>query len=168
MLSDGTILRLVNDGTVVITPRPVPSAFQPASVDLCLGDTFLLQGSKNEHHITARAEPFWLPPGRCALATTLETITLPDHIVARVEGKSTWGRRFLMVHSTAGFIDPGFTGQITLELANISPRALRLYPAERIAQISFEYLDAPAQRPYGSPGLGSKYQGQTGATGPRG
>ncbi len=163
MLSDGTIRQLVQDRRIGIWPEPGDAAYQPASVDLNLGGHFLRQHRRME--IDAKpGDVLTLLPGECVLAHTAQEIAVPDDLVARVEGKSTWGRRFLMVHATAGFIDPGFRGQITLELHNLSPEAIVLTVGDPIAQISFEYLDAPAQRPYGSPGLGSHYQGQTGAT----
>ncbi len=162
MLSDGTLRAMVGDGVIYIQPEPADAAYQPASIDLRLGGHFLRQHRRME--IEAKpGDVLTLLPGECILGHTLEEISLPDYLVARVEGKSTWGRRFLMVHSTAGFIDPGFCGQITLELHNLSPEAIVLPVGAPIAQISFEYLDAPAVRPYGSPGLGSHYQGQTGA-----
>lgn len=167
MLSDGTIRRLLDACVIGITPEPLPYMIQPASVDLCLGTSFVTIGRRGKRKtlvLPSTETHFPLPPGACVLATTLERITLPSHIMARVEGKSSWGRRFLMVHSTAGFIDPGFDGDITLELKNLSRQILRLPVYEPIAQISFDYLDQPAQRPYGTEGLRSKYQGQIGAT----
>ncbi len=167
MLSDGTILAELVTGRIVITPRPPVSAFQPASVDLRLGHEFIQLTQSGLHRpvkYLQTQESVWLAPHACALACTIERITLASDIAARVEGKSTWGRKFLMIHSTAGFIDPGFDGQITLELVNLSPRPVELKLREPIAQISFERLDAPARRPYGHPELNSKYQGQTGAT----
>jgi dCTP deaminase len=109
-------------------------------------------------------EPFVLQPGVFCLATTLETIALPDDIVARVDGRSSLGRLGLLVHATAGYVDPGWTGKLTLELSNQSQMPIALYYGTRVAQISFLRLSSPVDRPYGSPGLGSKYQGQTGPT----
>ncbi len=170
MLCDNSILGLCERGQIGIDPLPPEWAFQPASVDLTLGGQFRRLNAKptggyQELNLLPGDE-IWLDPNECVLACTVERITLPDYLVARVEGKSTWGRHFLMVHSTAGFIDPGFHGQITLELKNLSPFPLRLPVGCFIAQISFSWLDSPATRPYGSPGLGSHYQGQTGATPP--
>lgn len=170
MLSDGTIRALLDNRTLVIDPPPTPQMIQPASVDLTLGASFCVlswRGRRTETILLDSDGYFELNSHECALACTAETVELPGHIMARVEGKSTWGRRFLMIHSTAGFIDPGFRGQITLELKNLSPMPLKLPIYQPIAQISFDYLDAPALRPYGSPGLGSKYQGQTGVTAAR-
>jgi len=162
MLSDSTIRVLLANGTIGIVPTPADVAFQPASVDLCLDDTFLVGTRRTQ----VSGESFQLGAGVCALASTVETVTLPASVVGRVEGKSTWGRRFLMVHSTAGFIDPGFSGQITLELCNLTRRPLLLYPGRAIAQISFDWLDVPARRPYGHPELRSHYQHQRGVTPP--
>jgi dCTP deaminase len=160
MLSDGTLRELVQSGQIKIDPEPADGAYQPASIDLRLGGAFVsLLGSK----FTER-ERVYLESGECFLAHTIEHVTIPADLVARVEGKSTWGRRFVMVHSTAGFIDPGFSGQITLEIHNLSRFAQSVPVGASIAQISFQRLDKPALRPYGSPGLGSHYQGQTGAT----
>ncbi len=163
MLSDTTIRAYLDKGRIDIHPVPDDRAFQPASVDLRLGPKFVLL---NESANPARREldAITLNPGDCALAGTAETLSLPDDIVARVEGKSSWGRQFLMVHSTAGFIDPGFTGIITLELKNLGPHPLRLTVGCYIAQVSFERLDEPADRPYGHWELGSRYQNQPGAT----
>lgn len=165
MASDHTIRQMLDHGVLVISPRPDDWCFQPASVDLRLGGDFLRVMQEGVWQACAEpGERFSVDPRECVLATTAETLTLPNHMVARVEGKSSWGRKFLMVHSTAGFVDPGFTGQITLELTNLSPRRLHLTVGEPIAQISFERLDHAAARPYGHPDLGSRYQGQTGAT----
>lgn len=137
---------------------------QPASLDIRISSDFITH---------PEGQPFQLSEGRslklrphdCVLACAVERFDLPDNLVARVEGKSTWARQFLTVHS-AGFVDPGFRGDITLELRNHGHRVLEIEPGAVIAQVSFQFLDAPARRPYGSPGLGSHYQGQTGATGP--
>ena len=103
-------------------------------------------------------------PGSFVLAGTIETIALPDDIVARVDGKSSLGRLGLLVHATAGYVGPGFRGRLTLELSNQSQMPIALYYGMKIAQLSFHRLSTPAERPYGSPGLGSKYQGQEEAT----
>jgi dCTP deaminase len=109
-------------------------------------------------------EPFVIQPGSFCLGSTVETITLPDDIVARVDGKSSLGRLGLLVHATAGYVDPGWTGKLTLELSNQSQMPIALYYGMRIAQISFFEMTTPVDRPYGSAELGSKYQGQTGPT----
>jgi dCTP deaminase len=112
----------------------------------------------------APEEPFVIQPGSFCLGSTVETITLPDDIVARVDGKSSLGRLGLLVHATAGYVDPGWTGKLTLELSNQSQMPIALYYGMRIAQISFLEMTTAVDRPYGSPELGSKYQGQTGPT----
>ena len=109
-------------------------------------------------------ESFVIHPGEFCLGRTLEWVELPDDIVARIEGKSSLGRLGLIVHATAGFCDPGWRGTLTLELNNLTRVPIKLYPGLKIAQLSFMSLDAPALRPYGSPGLGSHYQGQRAAT----
>lgn len=162
MLCDATIVELLNSKTLTIEPWPSGSQIQPASVDLTLGDQFL---SPYDDHVEQREGVYTIVPNECLLATTAERVELPAHIVGRVEGKSSWGRRFLMVHSTAGFIDPGFRGQITLELKNLSTMPILLTVGAPIAQISFQLLDRPAVKPYGSPGLNSHYQDQVGVTG---
>ncbi|MCL1598027.1 MAG: dCTP deaminase, partial [Actinomycetia bacterium] len=108
--------------------------------------------------------PFILHPGEFVLGSTLETISLSDSVVARLEGKSSLGRLGLLIHSTAGFIDPGFVGQVTLELSNVANLPIAIYPNMKIGQISFYQMTTPAEFPYGSPELGSKYQGQIGPT----
>lgn len=168
MLSDHTIRQLLKAGQLTVTPEPEDGSFQPASIDLRLGTDFIRIMQEGTWPIAlGDGEQIGIDPRECVLATTAETLTLPDYLVARVEGKSTWGRRFLMVHSTAGFVDPGFCGQITLELHNLSPRRIHLRVGEPIAQVSFERLDHAAMRPYGHPDLRSRYQHQTGATAPR-
>ncbi|HEX2292767.1 MAG TPA: dCTP deaminase, partial [Gaiellaceae bacterium] len=108
--------------------------------------------------------PFILHPGEFALASTLERIRLPDDLVARLEGKSSLGRLGLLIHSTAGFIDPGWDGHVTLELSNVANLPITIYPEMKIGQLSFVQLTEPAETPYGSGELGSKYQGQQGPT----
>lgn len=164
MLSDGTIQGLLDSHRLRIEPVPEDCALQPASVDLRLGDQFM---SVPFYHAVTYDRQFVLRPGECALATTVEEITLPANVVARVEGKSSWGRRFLMVHSTAGFVDPGFHGTITLELKNLSEVNITLPVGCYIAQISFEYTDKSVLRPYGDTRLHSHYQGQSTVTPPR-
>lgn len=133
---------------------------QPASLDVRMSHEFV----KHPTHESFTVERYLdLEPADCVLATLVERVAIPDNVVARVEGKSTWARRFLTVHS-AGFIDPGFHGDITLELKNDGHTTLWLEPGALIAQISFQWLAAPALRPYGSEGIDSHYQGQTGAT----
>jgi dCTP deaminase len=177
VLSDRTIKEQIAAGRVLIDPLD-EDAIQPASVDLRLDDSFRIFRVTTRAYVDVREpvddltelvtigheEPFVLQPGAFCLATTLETITLPDDIVARVDGRSSLGRLGLLVHATAGYVDPGWTGKLTLELSNQSQMPIALYYGMRIAQISFLRLSSAAERPYGSPGLGSKYQGQTGPT----
>ena len=177
VLSDGTIRRLVDEGRIVINPWD-PSLVQPASVDLRLGDSFRVFHNHRTTAIDLREPPsnlteevtieegvpFVIHPGEFALGRTLEWVELPDDIVARIEGKSSIGRLGLIVHATAGFCDPGWKGTLTLELNNLTRVPIKLYPGLLIAQLSFMGLDRPAERPYGSPDLGSHYQGQVAAT----
>lgn len=123
---------------------------QPASYDLLLGGA-------------ERSLPTFLNPGEFILATTLERVNIPNNIVGRLEGKSTWARRGVIIH-TAGFIDPGFRGQLTLEITNLGQNLIQLNENDPICQISFAFLNAPAVKPYGHPFLGSHYQDQEGAT----
>jgi dCTP deaminase len=177
VLSDGTIRRLVEDGRVVIDPWD-PAMVQPASVDLRLGDSFRVFHNHRAAAIDLRdpptnlteevlvegEQPFVIHPGEFALGRTQERVEIPDDIVARIEGKSSLGRLGLIVHATAGFVDPGFKGTLTLEITNLTRIPIKLYAGLPIAQLSFMTLDAPAEHPYGSPQLGSHYQGQTAAT----
>ena len=154
------------------------SLVQPASVDLRLGDSFrvfhnhrvtaidLREPPTNltEEVVVAEDEPFAIHPGEFVLGRTLEQVRIPDDVVARIEGKSSLGRLGLIVHATAGFVDPGFRGTLTLEITNLPRVPIKLYAGLPIAQLSFMTLDAPAEQPYGSPELGSHYQGQTAAT----
>jgi len=177
VLSDGTILQLVQDGRIRIDPWD-PSLVQPASVDLRLGDSFrvfhnyrvatidLREPPENltEEVVVSPEDAFVIHPGEFCLGRTLEWVELPDDVVARIEGKSSLGRLGLIVHATAGFCDPGWKGTLTLELNNLTRVPIKLYPGLLIAQLSFMALDRPALRPYGSPELGSHYQGQQAAT----
>src|SRR5438105_14061959 len=177
VLSDGTILDLVQEGRIRIDPWD-PRLVQPASVDLRLGDSFRVFHNHRASAIDLRAPPsglteevtikpdesFVIHPGEFCLGRTLEWVELPDDIVAGLEGKSSIGRLGLIVHATAGFCDPGWRGTLTLELNNLTRVPIKLYPGLLIAQLSFMALDRPAQRPYGSPELGSHYQGQRAAT----
>jgi dCTP deaminase len=177
VLSDGTIRRLVEAGEIAIEPWD-PALVQPASVDLRLGDSFRVF---HNHRVTAidlrdpptnlteevvvgPDDPFAIHPGEFVLGRTLEQVRIPDDVVARIEGKSSLGRLGLIVHATAGFVDPGFTGTLTLEITNLTRVPIMLYAGLPIAQLSFMALDAPAEQPYGSEALGSHYQGQVAAT----
>jgi dCTP deaminase len=177
VLSDGTIIRLVEDGTITIDPWD-RQLVQPASVDLRLGNSFRVFHNHRASAIDLREPPsnlteqitiadgdsFVIHPGEFCLGATLEYVGLPDDIVARIEGKSSLGRLGLIVHATAGFCDPGWKGTLTLELNNLTRVPIKLYPGLPIAQLSFMTLDAPAERPYGHADLGSHYQGQIEAT----
>ena len=176
-LSDGTIRKLIAEGRVKIDPFD-DAMIQPASVDLKLGPSFRVfhnfrvesidlneppQGLTELVEITDE-EPFIVHPGEFVLGRTEEYVELPDDVVARVEGKSSLGRLGLIVHATAGFVDPGFKGTLTLEITNLTRVPIILWPGKPIAQLSFMTLDRPAERPYGHPDLGSHYQSQVDAT----
>jgi dCTP deaminase len=177
VLSDSTIVELVETGRIRIDPWDA-KLVQPASVDLRLGDSFRVFHNYRASAIDLREPPsglteevtinqdeaFVIHPGEFCLGRTLEWVELPDDIVARIEGKSSIGRLGLIVHATAGFCDPGWKGTLTLELNNLTRIPIKLYPGLPIAQLSFMALDRPAARPYGSPELGSHYQGQRAAT----
>ncbi|MEE9285021.1 MAG: dCTP deaminase [Dehalococcoidia bacterium] len=177
VLSDRTIKEELDAGRLVIDPLD-ESCIQPASVDLRLNRTFRVFRVTSRPFVDVRqsvddltelvaiepGEPFMIQPGGFCLASTVESVTLPDDIVARIDGRSSLGRLGLLVHATAGYVDPGWTGQLILELSNQSQMPIALYEGMRIAQISFLRMSTPVDRPYGSPGLGSKYQGQTGPT----
>lgn len=174
VLSDRTIREELRAGRLVIRPL-MEDAIQPASVDLHLDRVFRVfrvtrrpyvdvrqpMDDLTERVVIADDEPFVVQPGTFVLGGTIESITLPDDIVARVDGKSSLGRLGLLVHATAGYVDPGWTGKLTLELSNQSQMPIALYYGMKIAQISFLRMSTPVERPYGSPELGSKYQGQT-------
>jgi dCTP deaminase len=177
VLSDGTIRRLVGEGRIAIEPWD-PSMVQPASVDLRLGRSFRVfhnhklsaidlaeppQGV-TEHVEIAEDQSFVIHPGEFVLGATSEWVELPNDIVARIEGKSSLGRLGLIVHATAGFVDPGFKGTLTLEITNLTRVPIILWPGKPIAQLSFMTLDRPAERPYGHPDLGSHYHRQAEAT----
>ena len=176
-LSDGTIRRLIEEGRIVIDPYD-PDQVQPSSVDVRLGDSFRVfhnhrvssidlrdpPDNLTEEVVIAEGEPFVIHPGEFCLGRTLEWVELADDIVSRVEGKSSIGRLGLIVHATAGFVDPGWKGTLTLEFANLTRVPIKLYAGLPIAQLSFMQLDQAAERPYGSEGLGSHYQGQVAAT----
>jgi len=127
-------------------------------------DPTMEQAGLTEVVEATQEEPFVLHPGEFVLAATVETLALPDDVVARLEGKSSLGRLGLLIHSTAGYIDPGWEGTITLELSNVANLPILLTPGMAIGQVSFMMMTTPVDRPYGSPGLGSRYQGQKGPT----
>ena len=177
VLSDRTIKTELAAGRIVIEPLDVDD-IQPSSVDLHLGDDFQVfrnsrypyidpardQEGLTEREFASTEEPFVLHPGEFVLGTTTERIGLPDDVVGRLEGKSSLGRLGLLIHSTAGYVDPGWNGRLTLELSNVANLPIVLTPGMKIGQISFSKMTTPVDRPYGHPGLGSKYQGQTDAT----
>jgi dCTP deaminase len=176
VLSDRTIRRLLGEGRIEIEPYD-ESLLQPSSVDVRVDRYFRVFHNARYPFIDVRepqedltelveadTEPFILHPGEFVLGSTLERIRLPDDLVARLEGKSSLGRLGLLIHSTAGFIDPGWNGHVTLELSNVANLPITIYPEMKIGQLSFVQLSEPAETPYGSGGLGSKYQGQRGPT----
>ena len=177
VLSDRTIRRELEAGTIIIDPLG-PGAIQPASVDLRLGNLFRVFRNSQIPYIDVKREypdltelveidddnPFVLHPGEFALATTYERVRLPNTIVGRLEGKSSLGRLGLLIHSTAGYVDPGWDGALTLELSNVANLPIMLYHRMKVSQISFLELTEPAENPYGSKAAGSKYQGQVGPT----
>lgn len=161
ILSDASIRKQMRLRRIVIDPEPQDWQLQPASVDLTLAGDFMYPFEDDKH---LHQDYFHIGPGECVLGTTVERLAVPTDLVARVEGKSSWGRRFIQVHSTAGFIDPGFQGQITLELTNLADVTQSLPVGSAIAQVSFQWVDQPVERPYGTPALSSHYQNQKGVT----
>ncbi|HVM00822.1 MAG TPA: dCTP deaminase [Egibacteraceae bacterium] len=177
ILSDRSIREAIAAGRITVEPLS-DNAIQPSSVDVRLDDRFRVFHNHRHPYIDVRQAmpdlteevkagedaPFILHPGEFVLAATFERIVLADDIVARIEGKSSLGRLGLLTHATAGFVDPGWDGWLTLELSNVSTLPIALYPGMKIGQIAFFELSTPADRPYGSDALGSKYQGQRGPT----
>ncbi len=177
IFSDRTIKDAIAEGRVSIEPYD-ESFVQPSSVDLRVDRYFRVFENHKYPHIDPRKrqedlttivevsgdEPFVLHPGEFVLGSTLERVRLGDDVVARLEGKSSLGRLGLLIHSTAGFVDPGFDGYLTLELSNVATLPIAIYPEMRIGQISFYQMTTPAEHPYGSKEAGSKYQGQRGPT----
>jgi len=175
ILSDRTIREELAAGRIVIDPLG-PRAVQPSSVDLRLDRHFrvfrnhtmgVIDVRRNLEDLTELVtvgdeQPFILHPGEFVLGSTLERVAMPDDLVGRLEGKSSLGRLGLLIHSTAGFVDAGWDGQLTLELSNVANLPITLYPGMKIGQISFIRMTTAADVPYGSGQLGSKYQGQVG------
>lgn len=175
ILSDGGIRARLKAGSLCVEPLD-DALIQPASIDFRLHPNLLVFNNHTcdaidpydvpaDLHTTVtmtETQPFVMHPGEFVLGSTVEVVTIPDDLVARCEGKSSLARLGLLIHITAGFVDPGFRGAVTLELSNVSRLPIRLWPNMKIGQFSFETLDAPAERPYGHPDLGSKYQGQNG------
>jgi dCTP deaminase len=177
LLSDRDIKSQVAAGRIGLEPYSVDMV-QPSSIDVRLDRYFRVFENHRYPHIDpaldqselTRAvqpdvdEPFILHPGEFALGSVYEAVTLPDDIAARVEGKSSLGRLGLLTHATAGFIDPGFSGHVTLELSNVATLPIKLWPGMKIGQFCFFRLTSPAEHPYGSSIYGSRYQGQRGPT----
>lgn len=176
ILSDKDIKKYLEEKRIVIDPLENEKQIQPSSVDMRLGDEFKVfkvirkpfidpkdpedLASYMESTVVPKGEAFIIHPNEFALATTHEYVKLPDDIVARVEGRSSMGRLGVTMHVTAGFIDPGFEGKITLEISNIGAMPVALYPGQRVCQIVFETMTSPSEIPYGHPERNSKYMGQ--------
>jgi dCTP deaminase len=177
ILSDRDIKAAIEDGRIGIDPFD-ESAVQPSSVDLRVDRYFRTFHNARHPYIDVKKpmdgltemvdvkddDPFILHPGEFVLGSTAEYVKLPNDLVARLEGKSSLGRLGLLIHSTAGYVDPGFEGHLTLELSNVANLPITIYPNMKIGQISFFQLTSEAENPYGSSKVGSKYQGQRGPT----
>jgi dCTP deaminase len=177
LLSDRDIKSEIDKGRVVLEPYDL-NMIQPSSVDVRLDRLFRtfenhkyahIDPAENQPELTREVavegnDPFILHPGEFVLGSTYEVITLPDDIAGRLEGKSSLGRLGLLTHSTAGFIDPGFSGHVTLELSNVATLPIKLWPGMKIGQLCLFRLESPAEHPYGSAVYGSRYQGQRGPT----
>ena len=177
IFSDRTIKEALETGRIEIDPFDA-SYIQPSSIDLRVDRLFRVFENHKYPHIDPKSrqldlttmvevdgdEAFILHPGEFVLGSTLERVRLANDIVARLEGKSSLGRLGLLIHSTAGFVDPGFDGYLTLELSNVATLPIAIYPEMKIGQISFYQLSTEADHPYGSDTAGSKYQGQRGPT----
>ena len=176
ILSDSTIKEYLEEGKIVIDPLKDEQQIQPSSVDMRLGDEFKVFkvirkpyiDPKDEEDIAEymesstvpEGEAFIIHPNEFALATTQEYVKVPDDLVARVEGRSSMGRLGVTMHVTAGYVDPGFEGRITLEISNIGAMPVALYPGQRVCQLVFETMTTPAELPYGHPKRNSKYMKQ--------
>ena len=177
ILSDRSLREAIAAGRLVIDPLD-DDAIQPSSIDVRLDNRFRVFYTARHPYIDVKQpmddltelvevkpdDAFILHPGEFVLGSTLEEVGIPSDLAARLEGKSSLGRLGLMTHSTAGFLDPGFIGHVTLELSNVANLPITLYPGMRIGQIAVFQLTTAADRPYGSRGVGSKYQGQRGPT----
>jgi len=177
LLSDRDIITEIDKERVQLEPFE-PTMVQPSSVDVRLDRFFRVFENHRYPHIDPSEdqpdltrmvepdgdEPFILHPGEFVLGSTYEVVTLPDDVAARLEGKSSLGRLGLLTHSTAGFIDPGFSGHVTLELSNVATLPIKLWPGMKIGQLCFFRLSSPSEHPYGSEKYGSRYQGQRGPT----
>ncbi|MFJ8960351.1 dCTP deaminase [Lentzea sp. NPDC102401] len=177
LLSDQDLRKEVESGRLALDPFDV-EMLQPSSIDVRLDRFFRVFNNTKYTHIdpsqqqdeltslveTPENEQFVLHPGEFVLGSTYEMVTLPDDLAGRLEGKSSLGRLGLLTHSTAGFIDPGFSGHITLELSNVANLPITLHPGMKIGQLCLFKLSSPAEHPYGSAQAGSRYQGQRGPT----
>jgi dCTP deaminase len=177
ILSDGDIRKAIADGRIAIEPFSDDDV-QPSSIDLHVDRFFRTFHNARHPYIDVKKpmddltelvevdedEAFILHPGEFVLGSTAEYVRLPDDLVARLEGKSSLGRLGLLIHSTAGYVDPGFEGRLTLELSNVANLPITIYPGMKIGQISFFSLSSAADNPYGSDAVRSKYQGQRGPT----
>lgn len=180
LLSDRDIRSELDSGRIGLDPLDL-GMVQPSSVDVRLDRFFRLFDNHKYQHIDPALdqpeltrlvevesnEAFVLHPGEFVLGATFEMVSLPDDVAARLEGKSSLGRLGLLTHSTAGFIDPGFSGHVTLELSNVATLPITLWPGMKIGQLCFFRLSSPAEHPYGSEKYGSRYQGQRGPTASR-
>jgi dCTP deaminase len=180
LMSDRDIRAGIEGGRIQLDPLEL-DLIQPASIDIRLDRLFrlfdnhrysVIDPASDQPDLTHLVDvgpddPFVLHPGEFVLGATFEKVTLGDDIAARLEGKSSLGRLGLLTHSTAGFIDPGFSGHVTLELSNTATMPILLYPGMKVGQLCFFHLSSPALHPYGSDGLGSHYQGQRGPTASR-
>jgi len=180
LLSDRDIRAEIDGGRVRLEPYD-EAMVQPSSIDVRLDKYFLLfdnhkypfiDPAEDQPDLTRlieveRDEPLILHPGEFVLGSTFEIVTLPDDLAARLEGKSSLGRLGLLTHSTAGFVDPGFSGHVTLELSNVATLPIKLWPGMKVGQLCFFRLSSPAENPYGSAKHGSRYQGQRGPTASR-
>lgn len=177
LLSDRDITAAIKTGKLGVEPF-APELIQPSSVDVRLDRWFRVFNNQKYTHIDPAqrqdeltslievpdGEPFVLHPGEFALASTLEVISLPDDLAGRLEGRSSMGRLGLLTHSTAGFIDPGFSGHVTLELSNVANLPMTLWPGMKVGQLCLFQLSSPTEHPYGAAVYGSHYQGQRGPT----
>ncbi|CAB4584107.1 MAG: dCTP deaminase [Actinobacteria bacterium] len=180
LLSDRDIRAELESGRVQLDPLDL-GMIQPSSIDVRLDKFFRLfdnhkypfiDPAEEQPDLTrglevAEGEPFILHPGEFVLGSTFEQVTLPDDIAARLEGKSSLGRLGLLTHSTAGFVDPGFSGHVTLELSNVATLPIQLWPGMKLGQLCFFRLSSSSENPYGSEKYGSRYQGQRGPTASR-
>ena len=180
LLSDRDIRAELESKRVVLDPYDAEMV-QPSSVDVRIDRYFrlfdnhkyaVIDPAEEQPDLTrlvevSSDEAFVLHPGEFVLASTYEVVTLPDDVAARLEGKSSLGRLGLLTHSTAGFIDPGFSGHVTLELSNVATLPIKLWPGMKVGQLCFFRLSSPAESPYGSNTMGSRYQGQRGPTASR-